>query len=151
MRLSRFLAVLGFVVLLVLTSSCRPAAEPAVQETAPAVSDVTPRATQAEALPEDQPPASGEFVGSCDMIEVLSFCYEYQGADWTAAEAREDCEDYFEGGTFIPERCPATERVASCPFDLGELPGRRIVYFFYAPMDLQTAEMSCPGDFIPGE
>lgn len=90
------------------------------------------------------------FAGSCDVTATLGYCMEYRGEDWTRQDALDDCSTA-PGGAFGDSSCPAVDQVGVCAYLPRGTEESRIIYIFYAPMDIGTAKMSCPGTFMPAK
>jgi hypothetical protein len=87
-------------------------------------------------------------IGSCDATIMLGYCYDYVGPGWNQEKIELDCGD-IEDGLLELEPCPRDSVVASCNFDLQGNADLAITYYYYEPMDLDAAEMMCPGTLIP--
>ena len=107
--------------------------------------------TNNEATLEDVLPAEASNAGySCDATEMLGFCYNYTGSGWTQEKIELDC-GFIEENMLQTELCSSESVVATCNFDLQGNSDLAIVYYFYEPTDLTTAERMCPGTFFPAE
>jgi hypothetical protein len=98
----------------------------------------------------DLPAAEAHLAGSCDITKMLGYCMEYRGADWTPQDARDDCGTAPDG-VFRGSPCPSAKRVGICSYLPRGTEDSRILYIFYAPMDVSAARMSCPGTFTPAK
>lgn len=89
-------------------------------------------------------------IASCDVTQTLGYCMEYHGSDWSRQGAQDDC-DTAPNGSFSVEPCPPTDRVGVCVYLPRGTDESRLDYIFYAPTEVSTANMSCPGTFTTGE
>lgn len=138
-----------------LRDSTGTASAPTVFDAAPTVIDSIEPAGPTVVLPQSppepiEPPAPPEpeprVAGRCDVRDTEQFCFTYTGSGWTPADARAHCANAPESD-FSNDRCPLSERIATCVFNPGGDSVREITYTYYAPYDPALAEIACPGEF----
>jgi hypothetical protein len=103
--------------------------------------------------PDNEAPSAAAPAGigaSCDVTTEMGFCYDYIGPGWTQEKVELDCGD-FEESLLDNEPCSQESVIATCNFNLQGDADLAIRYYFYEPTDLKTAEMMCPGTFIPNK
>ncbi|HYE96951.1 MAG TPA: hypothetical protein VD962_12155 [Rubricoccaceae bacterium] len=126
------------------TETAEDIAPPSASPADSAAEDGTPTAPPDSAGLAPSPPvvASTTEVGGCDVRQDHGYCYTYAGDGWNTERAQAECAGA-PNSAFVGS-CPAGERIGRCVYNPGDDAARQLIYYFYAPMDPQLAQLSCP-------
>ncbi|MEO0559087.1 MAG: hypothetical protein AAF170_12985 [Bacteroidota bacterium] len=128
-----------------------PEPEPIVFDTTeppPPVVEIPVQAPPPVPVPQPPPqaPEPAPAPGSCDVRETESFCFTYTGTGWTAEDAEAQCSEA-PASSYRQSACPTANRIGTCIFRRPSDPTLEVVYTYYAPYDVDIAEVACPGEF----
>ena len=115
-------------------------------EPPPPVVDIPVRPPPPEPVPQPPPPPPVAQPGSCDVRQTESFCFTYTGTGWTPEEAEAQCGEA-PSSSYRQTACPTANRIGTCIFRRPSDPTLEVVYTYYAPYDVNIAEVACPGEF----